>query len=725
MRRQYIAMMLLWAVCAFAGINDWRTKTPAQLSGMQDYVTIPNTSYWNTHAYLQIYDLLQSTAGVADTTALIAVQENKGAIRYLQGYASTANTGAGLFILCDSTLVEGNVAFDSDSTGLQWIRYEYESLSEVYTEWFSGIDAAFDWLPDGCKVFTPANTADTLLNTTPIMIPSNTTLIMPKSYKIEFRHTSGAVDTQGVFRMRDVHNIYISGGELDGNATYTGITGSENMPAIAIRDCQNIHIENMYIHDFPGDGILMVAYADSCEDITINNCNIDIPCLRTSVLTGRNAISVISGQRLNISNNILRGGFPGGIDLEPNNAHESHTIEDFIISGNIVTAADSGYGISIACGNDYAGHTNIVRNGLIINNTVRNTYLAGIDIGDFTGAGTSTVANVTVASNYVYNCGEYTSANGAIYIRGAACVIRDNYVQSSLASGIMALNDGDDITIENNVISGSAFHGIYFSAADSICFNRVTIKGNTIRNNSAAASDTYCGLATQYVAYLDVQDNFIYNTVDTVGQKYGLWFSHCDSLNVAHNWIFSSVTTDTTQYNTCTVVTKGFNRIGALLDYGDLGTSLAASYLKVDGSTVLTSAGWQWKISTLPGDTLPAWTSALASGELHSNNTASVGSDRGFFRLSAGGGADSTRKSGIDIVAYSAYDSIANRIYLKPRWGIATGIAQDSSFVAPLGLIIGTVWDADSTKIDSAKVTGGKLKIYIDGKIYAISEEGA
>jgi hypothetical protein len=58
--KRAIALLLLLALCTFAQgqtVQDYAGQSASQLSAMTDYVTIPNTSYWNTHAYLQLKTL--------------------------------------------------------------------------------------------------------------------------------------------------------------------------------------------------------------------------------------------------------------------------------------------------------------------------------------------------------------------------------------------------------------------------------------------------------------------------------------------------------------------------------------------------------------------------------------------------------------------------------------------------------------------------------------------
>ena len=70
MKRIAIALLLLAALATGQTLEDYSGQTAAQLSAMTDRVTVPNTSYWNTHAYLQLQLLIERILALSDSTGL-------------------------------------------------------------------------------------------------------------------------------------------------------------------------------------------------------------------------------------------------------------------------------------------------------------------------------------------------------------------------------------------------------------------------------------------------------------------------------------------------------------------------------------------------------------------------------------------------------------------------------------------------------------------------------
>lgn len=65
MKRALIILLLACCPLSYGQtVQDYSGQSAAQLSAMTDYVTIPNTSYWNTHAYLQLRTLFNWVAPV-------------------------------------------------------------------------------------------------------------------------------------------------------------------------------------------------------------------------------------------------------------------------------------------------------------------------------------------------------------------------------------------------------------------------------------------------------------------------------------------------------------------------------------------------------------------------------------------------------------------------------------------------------------------------------------
>jgi len=73
----------------------------------------------------------------ADTTQLKTKSASDGRYVYLKQLSATNPNGGGWFVLADSIYQEGGVAFNSSTTGKQWVRVDYrDDPSTVYLDWF-------------------------------------------------------------------------------------------------------------------------------------------------------------------------------------------------------------------------------------------------------------------------------------------------------------------------------------------------------------------------------------------------------------------------------------------------------------------------------------------------------------------------------------------------------------------------------------------------------------
>lgn len=137
-------------------------KTPAQLSDMEDYVTISNTSYWNNHAYQAIADIVQRlnlkrnsadyTFATAvdsgyvfeiapnDTVAMTAEQElannfaliGNGPTSIIRGSAKTSTTAYAMIqVDGDTNVIIKDIKFERDTTNSATYATEYDAIIDI------------------------------------------------------------------------------------------------------------------------------------------------------------------------------------------------------------------------------------------------------------------------------------------------------------------------------------------------------------------------------------------------------------------------------------------------------------------------------------------------------------------------------------------------------------------------------------------------------------------
>jgi len=123
-----------------------------------------------------------------------------------------------------------------------------------------------------------------------------------------------------LFRIHDVKNIKLSGGNIDGNRDQSTAIGGEWGMGISIKGAENINITGMNIKNTWGDGVYIgrTSTKEYSENIILSNLIIE-NCRRQG-------ISIISLSKSNMSNILIKsinGTAPAaGIDFEPNKEDE-------------------------------------------------------------------------------------------------------------------------------------------------------------------------------------------------------------------------------------------------------------------------------------------------------------------------------------------------------------------------------------------------------------------
>ena len=144
-------------------------------------------------------------------------------------------------------------------------------------------------------------------------------------------------DNEGynIIRARNVENIKIIGGTIEGERNeHTGTTG-EWGHGINIRDCTNVYINTKVINCW-GDGIFLGGGSNPTINAIVENTICDN--------NRRQGMSVVNVENIKVYNSVFsntNGTYPeAGIDLEPSNLNESVinvVIKDCYFEGNMKT----------------------------------------------------------------------------------------------------------------------------------------------------------------------------------------------------------------------------------------------------------------------------------------------------------------------------------------------------------------------------------------------------
>ncbi len=162
------------------------------------------------------------------------------------------------------------------------------------------------------KVVIPKDTF--MINTNGLKPRSNTTIFMHPDAILKMITNSS--DSYSIINLRDVENVNIIGGTLEGErSTHTGTTGQHGH-CLNIGGSKNVQIEQITLKNGWGDGLYIGEGTtnDNSENISLKNIVVDN--------NRRNGISIVAvrgvfGSNVKISN--TNGQAPEcGIDIEPN-----------------------------------------------------------------------------------------------------------------------------------------------------------------------------------------------------------------------------------------------------------------------------------------------------------------------------------------------------------------------------------------------------------------------
>ena len=289
-----------------------------------------------------------------------------------------------------STMFDG--LFDNVDVSGTWF------VKEIYSSWFKDIETRDDCIRNLFKLNNAAikttiyiaagnyNISCQINAEWMLHVVSNTELIIDGTIQVlpnDFTHYYAIA-------LRNSHNVSITGsGSLVGDKnTHTGSDGEWGMGIYVNGGCSNIHISNLVISNFWGDGIIVGGIANS--DYTANNKDIHISGINISGCR-RQGISITNVNGCKIENcsisNIAGTAPSAGIDIEPMDASYQEACN--ILIKNVKVRSCAGEGIFLT----YSGEHNGIHN-------------VTLDSCDISNGNTTNYQLLTYLAKYVriYNC---------------------------------------------------------------------------------------------------------------------------------------------------------------------------------------------------------------------------------------------------------------------------------------------------------------------------------
>lgn len=315
-----------------------------------------------------------------------------------------------------------------------------------------------------------------------------------------------------VLYIKEQNNVIIRDITIIGDAaTHTGSTG-EWGHGIIVDDSTNVTIDNVKVSACWGDGIV-VTHLITTDPMNQIAKNVNIT---NSLITGngRNNISVIRGEDINISNCVLSGAYrtapKAGLCIEPNTGY---TIKNCHVDG-CTTFDNDGMGIAV---NHLTTSDNI---GCVISNCVMNDA-TGL-YGYFAGSATPTVHDI-IEGNTFYNSKQFI--NGDTY---AALVINNNFKMDAATSEIPIVMNRATAVFKDNYISEirtNTTPAIEMKGAFSVC------EGNIFKTVQTSAGG--------YLITMGTDAAFVYNTTDIINPQLSgvVEMTSTSHVNVSHNTI--------------------------------------------------------------------------------------------------------------------------------------------------------------------------------------------
>ena len=291
-------------------------------------------------------------------------------------------------------------------------------------------------------------------------------------------------------------NITITGIYFNGNGANQTYTADNGQNGILVRNSTNVVITECRFKEWGKDAIEL--YSDSVAADPVNNVIISNNLFESPRRAG---VTVISGKRITIANNIFSGTNSYGavvtncgVTWEPDAS--SDTLADLTVSGNKFDTMLAG------CRITGAGAGASINNIIIDGNTFTNiTGEAGVVIHDLGNAG------ATVSNNRFKGCGNvsasansFVNAGGVYFTKTNYAIITENWFDACINNGygtVYADEYNDRCQIKNNTFINDGRNGIQINRNSATTRGDGTYKqitGNIMVSGGQAIANTYYGI---------------------------------------------------------------------------------------------------------------------------------------------------------------------------------------------------------------------------------------
>ena len=349
----------------------------------------------------------------------------------------------------------------------------------------------------------------------------------------------------------NVKNKYIKNLEINGGWDSSTLSiGQEFDPGIDLCGCENILIDNCYIHDCIGDCITVRSF---------NNNNSLFPCKNINILNNklinawRNCISIVSCIGCLIENNFVNqvSGFLTSIDIEPN-LNDFEKVENLTINNNIIeNNSNSPLGNTMMAINLYDPNRKF-KNIKILNNKIYNKNFYGIYSDVNSDIDLIVISNNIINSDYgiplrLRNFQKGIISNNTIYqncnlneiptpLQGAGIemygkklnctdnifmvtstvfpsasefsIFKGNYIYQVNINDYYAFQTaGQNDIISNNIIE-HATNGYYCTASSVDTKNSLVLEGNSFINMIGSNTNHAVNISKKILSFAISNNNF-------------------------------------------------------------------------------------------------------------------------------------------------------------------------------------------------------------------------
>ena len=347
----------------------------------------------------------------------------------------------------------------------------------------------------------------TYLIGSPINMQNNPILDLPPGAKLLATIKDWA-GTDGVINLRDVSNVIIRGGWIDGQKA-SNTTGE--CYGIDMRGSDNVRVEGVRIQNMPGqttagvtggDGIYVgyrTTNTNVCTNVVITGCILDGNTRQGISVVGGDGVTIVGNHCINTSGN----NPGGGIDIEGDNP--AYVLRNVTIANNVVQG--NYYGIIV---------TQAAKNVTVIGNTLYANRYTDIYIGD---ADYVTVTGNTITGGTKSASCAFIEVTSGQYVTVSGNILKGIQSDSNEREGVRVLL-GNYVTVNNNIIHNMRTQAITVgSSAQTANFNDVDVTGNICIDciDSSVTSTAVISVAGNsgssfYVSRVNILNNHIHDT---------------------------------------------------------------------------------------------------------------------------------------------------------------------------------------------------------------------